>query len=247
MPRTRAVRKYRRAATGVGSLLLHLAALASLTALGTRALAPVPDESAVEIVFQPIAASPEPPTPEPSTPEPAPPEPAPPEPAPPEPAPPALPPPEPPSIEQPAPPPAPAPPKPKPVPPRPAPTHAPAPPRAPSPQTPIAPAPPPLAAPAAPAPIVDPSWQSGVAAWLETHKSYPEAALRRGEEGRVVVRITVVRSGQVLEAAVVGPSGSDRLDAATLTMLRGASLPAFPASMPQARVTVITAVRFTLR
>ena len=234
VPRTPSARKYQRAATGVGSVLLHLAALAGLTALGTRALAPVPDESAVEMVFQPIAAAPKPPTPEPPTPEPPPPDPAPPEPAPPEP----------PAPEA---PPAPAPPKPKPVPPRPAPPRAPAPPRDPATPTPIAPTPPPLAAPAAPAPLVDPSWQSGVAAWLEAHKSYPEAALRRGEEGRVVVRITVERSGQVLEATVVGPSGSGRLDAATLTMLRGASLPAFPASMPQARVTVTTAVRFTLR
>jgi protein TonB len=94
---------------------------------------------------------------------------------------------------------------------------------------------------------VDGAWQSLVASWLVAHKSYPEEARRRGEEGRVVVRFTVDRSGQVIETAIVGSSGSEQLDAAAITLLRSAVLPVFPPSMTQARVTITTSMRYSLR
>jgi periplasmic protein TonB len=102
---------------------------------------------------------------------------------------------------------------------------------------------PPLAAPAA----VDGGWQASVAGWLASRKTYPEEARQHGEEGRVVVRFTVDRSGHVIEVNIVGSSGSEQLDAATIALLRNASLPAFPPSMPQARITITTSVRYTLR
>ena len=110
-------------------------------------------------------------------------------------------------------------------------------------------APPPVAAPPAPAgvPVVDPSWQRAVAGLLASGRNYPEEARRRGEEGRVIVRFTVDRSGRVVEASVVGPSGATLLDAAALSLLRQASLPAFPPSMTQARISITTSVRYTLR
>ena len=127
---------------------------------------------------------------------------------------------------------------------RPAPASVPSPPARTGPA-----APPPVAAPPAPAavPVVDPSWQRAVAGWLASGRNYPEEARRRGEEGRVTVRFTVDRSGRVLEASVVGPSGATLLDAAALALLRQASLPAFPSSMTQARITITTTVRYTLR
>jgi protein TonB len=219
--------KSQRVGPGAASVLLHLAVLAGLTWLGARVPLPVHDEAAVEMVFQPAAAPPEPATPDLPLPEAPSPEP---------------PPPELPTFELPPPkatpaplPPPMAPPKPRPGPSKPLPAA----------QPPTAPAPAPAEAQSTP--VVDPSWQSGVAAWLAAHKSYPEDARRRGEEGRVVIRFTVERSGQVLDAEVVGSSGSARLDAATLALLRGASLPAFPAPMTQGRVTITTSVRFTLR
>ena len=111
------------------------------------------------------------------------------------------------------------------------------------------PIPPPAGAapPSAEAVVVDPSWQSRVANWLASHKSYPEAARRRGEEGRVAIRFTVDRSGRVLDAAVADSSGSDRLDAATVALLRGASLPAFPESMKQDRIIITISIRYTLK
>ena len=107
-------------------------------------------------------------------------------------------------------------------------------------------APPPMPAAAGP-PIVDGGWQSAVAGWLSARKTYPEEARRRGEEGRVAVRVTVDRSGHILDAAIAVPSGSDRLDTATLALLRGAVLPPFPPSMPAARITITTSMRYSLR
>jgi protein TonB len=101
------------------------------------------------------------------------------------------------------------------------------------------------AAPAAP--VVDPGWQASVFGWLASRKTYPEEARRRGEEGRVTVRFTVDRSGRVVEAAIVSASGSALLDEAALGLLRQAVLPAFPADMNQARITITTTMRYSLR
>lgn len=111
------------------------------------------------------------------------------------------------------------------------------------------PAAPPLAAPQAPvaAPAVDPGWQAAVSGWLAAHKTYPEEARRRGEEGKVAIRFVIDRSGRVSEAAIVSQSGSERLDAAALALLRQASLPPFPAAMTQARIAITTAIRYSLR
>ncbi len=84
-------------------------------------------------------------------------------------------------------------------------------------------------------------------AWLAAHKSYPEAARRRGEEGSVALRFTVERSGRVTEVSVVRGSGSSILDAAAEAMLRNATLPAFPGTMSQEKVVVTVQLHFALR
>jgi protein TonB len=96
-------------------------------------------------------------------------------------------------------------------------------------------------------PVVDPGWEAAVSRWLASRKTYPEEARRRGEEGSVAVRFTVDRSGRVVEAAVVAASGSPLLDEAALDLLRQAAFPAFPADMTQARITITTTVRYSLR
>ena len=97
------------------------------------------------------------------------------------------------------------------------------------------------------APVVDPRWAAAVSDWLSSRKSYPEEARRRGDEGNVSVRFTVDRSGRVVEAAIVAASGSALLDDAALSLLRQAVFPAFPADMTQARVTITTTIRYSLR
>jgi protein TonB len=259
----------RRAALAV-SLLLHVMVACGVTLwLPRRSPMPPETEQPIEMVFQPPAeAAPELPQAPPVEPAPTPPEaPVPPAPQPVEAAPPAplAPPPPPveqapavpsvptpvaPAVEQPEeapkPPPKPSPPPARPQPhpivrarpaaPQPAPSAA-------SVSPPAALAPAPVEAPPAP---ISADWRQQLSAWLAAHKSYPEPARRRGEEGTVALRFAVERSGRVTEVSVARGSGSSILDAAAEAMLRNAVLPAFPGTMPQERVVVTVQLRFAL-
>jgi protein TonB len=101
------------------------------------------------------------------------------------------------------------------------------------------------AAAAPPAPL-SPGWQSALAAWLEAHKTYPEQARRRGDQGRAVVRFTVDRAGLVQDVEILTSSGSTVLDGAIDRMLSGAHVPPFPPGMTQADVTVTVQIRYAL-
>ena len=97
----------------------------------------------------------------------------------------------------------------------------------------------------APAPIAA-DWQHELGGWLAAHKTYPDEARRRGEQGGVVVRFTVDRSGKVLDVKLVSSSFSPRLAVAAQAILRNASLPPFPATMPQERITVTMQIKYRL-
>jgi periplasmic protein TonB len=170
------------------------------------------------------------------------------------------PPPEPPPVPE-AQPPPPEPPPPvveAPPPPRPQPKPVVKPPRRPSPQPAPTPAPlqtamvPPPAAPPSPplpapaAPLVSAGYRAALSSWLESHKRYPDSARERGEEGRAVLRFRLDRSGRVLSYAVVQSTGHPDLDAAIDEMMRGASLPPFPADMTASEVEVSVTIRFAL-
>jgi periplasmic protein TonB len=221
--------------------------------------APAPPEALLPLPPEPVPPPPEPPVvaAEPPPPEPPPIEPPPPEmPPPPQPEAPV-------AVSEPPPPPPPPPQKhvvkkvPKPVPRHqevPQPTQA----YLPSltPQLPAAPAPsaPPQTAMAAtpmPAPVPSPEASAGyralLSAWLESHKRYPDAARQRGEEGRAVLRFSVDRSGRVLDYAVTSSSGYPDLDQSVEEMMRGATLPPFPAGMPQPEMQISVTIRFSLR
>jgi protein TonB len=99
-----------------------------------------------------------------------------------------------------------------------------------SPSAPIAPAA------TAPAPI-GADWQHELSGWLAAHKTYPDEARRRGEQGGVVLRFTV---------ELVSSSFSPRLDDAAQAILRNASLPPFPATMPQEQITVTMQIKYRL-
>lgn len=104
-------------------------------------------------------------------------------------------------------------------------------------------APPP---PAAPAPMISAGYRAELSAWLESHKQYPSSARERGEQGRVVVRFRVARSGRVLAYSVAGSSGYPDLDAAVDAMMRGAALPPFPSEMSAPDIEVSVTLRFAL-
>src|SRR5271165_3812929 len=98
---------------------------------------------------------------------------------------------------------------------------------------------------AAEAPIAA-DWQRALAAWLAAHKTYPELARRRGEEGSVVLRFTANRSGHVLDVSLLRSAGSPVLDGAAEAMVRDATLPPFIATMPRDTVTVTVTIRYAL-
>ena len=85
-----------------------------------------------------------------------------------------------------------------------------------------------------------------LSAWLESHKRYPDSARERGEQGHAVLRFRVDRSGRVLNYAVVSGTGYVDLDAAIDAMMRGATMPPFPADMTASDVEVSVTVRFSL-
>jgi periplasmic protein TonB len=108
-----------------------------------------------------------------------------------------------------------------------------------------------LAATPVPAPVPSPEASAGyralLSAWLESHKHYPDPARQRGEEGNAVLRFDVDRNGHVIDFAVTKSSGYPDLDASVEEMMRGATLPPFPAGMPQPRMEVSVTIRFSLR
>ena len=61
-----------------------------------------------------------------------------------------------------------------------------------------------------------------------------------------MLRFAVERSGRVEQFAVIQSSGYSDLDAAVEEMMRGATLPPFPADMPQPRIEVSVTIRFSL-
>jgi protein TonB len=93
---------------------------------------------------------------------------------------------------------------------------------------------------------ISPGYSALLSEWLESHKRYPETAREHGEEGRAVLRFVVEHSGRVTQSAVIESSGYPDLDAALEEMMRGATLPPFPAGMDQPRVEVSVTIRFSL-
>jgi protein TonB len=59
--------------------------------------------------------------------------------------------------------------------------------------------------------------------WLAKFKKYPEAALKRKEEGQVVVSFVLARDGTILQSEIERSSGSGAIDRAAIAMLHDAS------------------------
>lgn len=97
-----------------------------------------------------------------------------------------------------------------------------------------------------PSATVSRGYEALLGEWLNSHKRYPESARQRGEQGRAVLRFAVARSGRVEQFAVIQSSGYPDLDAALEEMMRGATLPPFPADMPQPSISVSVTIRFSL-
>ena len=84
--------------------------------------------------------------------------------------------------------------------------------------------------------------------WVREHNEapvYPRLARLRGEQGRVVVRVTVAMAGSPAETVEVGEtSGSELLDRVALDTARAWRFPPFRAVAP--RITVLIPFKFAL-
>jgi periplasmic protein TonB len=240
------------------SLLIAIAAHAA--ALGLLILLPMDAQppakldltNAVAVVFAPPPTPPPPPTAEPPSTPVAEPPPPPVEETPPPPPLPVVEPPPPAPVEAEVVTPPPEPPKPavKPrPPPRPRPVQETRLPIPPAPPQPEAPSPPPQTAslpPAPPASVISSEYRSALSGWLQSHQRYPEGARQRNEQGQAILRFRVDRSGHVIDYGVAKSTGFADLDTALSEMMRGAQLPPFPASMPEAEIEVSVTIRFNL-
>jgi periplasmic protein TonB len=98
------------------------------------------------------------------------------------------------------------------------------------------------------APRIESSWQTALVRHLQQYKRYPGDAQARGEEGVVELSFTVDRSGHVLNREIVRSSGHRQLDNEVMSMIeRAQPLPAFPATMPQAKLDLTVPIRFSLQ
>jgi protein TonB len=102
------------------------------------------------------------------------------------------------------------------------------------------------APPASAASAIDAEYRRALSVWLERNKVYPDTARQRGEEGSAVLRFRVDRYGRVLSYQLTRSTGFTELDAAVDRMVRGATLPPFPASMTQSEIAVSVPIRFSL-
>ncbi len=100
------------------------------------------------------------------------------------------------------------------------------------------------ARPVASGPLMPPRPVAG----METNRApaYPELALRRGEAGRVMLRVSVSAHGRPLEVDVMQSSGFPSLDSAALTAVRQWQfVPATQAGIPVAAVAEVP-IRFRI-
>lgn len=98
------------------------------------------------------------------------------------------------------------------------------------------------------APRVEPTWEAVLVKHLQQFKRYPSGAQSRNEQGIVLLGFSVDRNGRVLAHRVVQSSGHADLDNEVMAMIeRAQPLPAFPASMTQAKLDLTVPIHFSLR
>lgn len=98
------------------------------------------------------------------------------------------------------------------------------------------------------APPTPASWAKSVMAHLGRHKQYPREARATGDEGDVLVAISIGRDGRVLERHIHRSGGTASLDRAALGLVdRAAPLPALPANFLTDRIEVIIPIRYRLK
>jgi protein TonB len=91
------------------------------------------------------------------------------------------------------------------------------------------------------------AWRAALSDWIERHRRYPPAARFREEEGVVHLRFHLDPAGRVMHVVLEAGSGSAILDAAALSLLTGATLPAPPPGLSPAQRSVSVPIRYRLQ
>jgi len=88
---------------------------------------------------------------------------------------------------------------------------------------------------------------SRVARQIARHRVYPAVAASNRQEGRVVMRVTVARTGHVLEVRVGTSSGWPAIDAAeTETIRKAGPFPPVPGDMPGDPIILVLPMTYNL-
>ena len=91
------------------------------------------------------------------------------------------------------------------------------------------------------------SYVARVSARLNRFKSYPEASRNAGQEGTVVLSLTINRDGTVRAVGIGNSAGFDPLDEAALEMVnRAQPFPAFPVRLTEPYLRFSIPVSFTI-
>ncbi len=90
-----------------------------------------------------------------------------------------------------------------------------------------------------PATAIDsgPAWDA-IRTAIHRHLAYPDSARRRGEEGRVLLALTVGADGALVEAEALAEGASSRLMTAALTAVRRAA-PFAPSARGEFNIPVV--------
>jgi protein TonB len=92
------------------------------------------------------------------------------------------------------------------------------------------------------------TWQGRLIAHLARYQRFPAQAQRRGEQGVVMMNVTLSRTGQVLSMAIATTSGHADLDAeAQAWITRADPLPAFPPEITVQQMELLIPLSFTLQ
>jgi protein TonB len=92
------------------------------------------------------------------------------------------------------------------------------------------------------------TWEGALVAHLARFRRFPPAAQRRGEQGVVLMHVTMTRNGVVVSMTVVRGSGYADLDEeAKAWMSRAEPLPAAPPEVTAQQPEIVVPLRFTIR
>lgn len=92
------------------------------------------------------------------------------------------------------------------------------------------------------------NWQSRVMRHLAQRRQYPRGASQRREQGVATVRFSIGRGGEVLSAKLVQSSGYAQIDEAAIALVhRSSPLPAPPAGLPSAMLTLTAPIEYRIR